>query len=110
MFVIVLQEEDWTDYMQELAGEFTTCQEIFIHQGHWDTGKTAPSGDRVGALIDYVASDNVERQGIDAIAKQTFDKWVQTFPFDEQVCVFWFRCSEIQLFLFSRIQNTRQRQ
>ena len=72
--------------MQELAGEFTTCDEIFVHQGHWEIlGKRAPNGDRVGALIDYVPSDTMERQGIDAIAKQIFDKWIETFPFNEQV-------------------------
>ena len=72
--------------MQDLAGEFTTCEEIFIHQGHWELiGKTAPRGDKVGALIDYVAWETTDRQGIDEIAKQTFEKWIQTFPFNEQV-------------------------
>ena len=72
--------------MQELAGEFTTCEEIFIHHGHWELiGKTAPNGDRVGALLDYVAWETTDRQGIDAIAEQTFDRWIQTFPYNEQV-------------------------
>ena len=72
--------------MQEVAGEFTTCEEIFIHQGHWElVGKRAPNGDRVGALIDYVAWQTTDRQSIDAIAKQTFEKWIKTFPFSEQV-------------------------
>ena len=80
-----MQEEDWTDYMQELASEFTTCEEIFVHQGHWLTGKRAPNGDTVGALLDYVAVETTDRQGIDAIAKRTFQKWIETFPFSEQV-------------------------
>ena len=72
--------------MQELAAEFTTCEEIFIRQDHWELiGKTAPNGNRVGALIDYVAWETTERQGIDAIAKTTFDKWIKTFPYSEQV-------------------------
>ncbi len=67
-------------------------------------GKTAPNGDRIAGLMDYVPSSATgeERAAIDEIAKEVFEKWVKTFPYSEQVAIN--VCKEIsyELYLFLR--------
>ena len=84
----IFQNEDWTDYMQDLAGEYTTCDIVPNNQlGAWTLpGIVTPVGQQpVGVLMDYVDGMGLTRQERDAYAKEIFTKWIAQNPYMRQV-------------------------
>ena len=84
----IFQNEDWTDYMQDLAGEYTTCDIVPNNQlGAWTLpGIVTPVGQQpVGMLMDYVEGMGLTRQERDKYAKEIFTKWIAQNPYMRQV-------------------------
>ena len=74
--------------MQDLAGEYTTCNIVPNQQlGAWTLpGVVTPGrGLPVGVLMDYVEGLGTTRQERDAYAKEVFTKWIAQDPYRRQV-------------------------
>ena len=74
--------------MQDLAGEYTTCDIVPNNQlGAWTLpGIVTPQRKLpVGMLMDYVEGMGLTRQEQDSYAKEIFTKWIAQNPYMRQV-------------------------